>query len=89
MIEWFKCDVTEPPITADLIIEELKSIAENESIKDLQIYKFPFHTQSIERCVKLVTETASSLCGSYNRDGFIRNTMASLAIMPSFENKSN
>ncbi|GBM89665.1 hypothetical protein AVEN_2284-1 [Araneus ventricosus] len=89
MIDWFKCDVTEPPITADLIVEELKSIAENESMKDLEIYKFLFHTQLIERCVKLVSETASSVCGSYNRDGFIRNTMASRAIMPSFENKAN
>ncbi|GBN04612.1 hypothetical protein AVEN_214982-1 [Araneus ventricosus] len=24
MIDWFKCDVTEPPITADLTVEELK-----------------------------------------------------------------
>ncbi|GBM19097.1 hypothetical protein AVEN_236917-1 [Araneus ventricosus] len=36
MIDWFKCDVTEPPITADLTLEELQSIAENGSIKDIQ-----------------------------------------------------
>ncbi|GBN71692.1 hypothetical protein AVEN_162476-1 [Araneus ventricosus] len=29
MIDWFKCDVTELPITADLTVKELKSIAEN------------------------------------------------------------
>ncbi|GBM13661.1 hypothetical protein AVEN_148185-1 [Araneus ventricosus] len=37
MINWFKCDVTDPPITADLAVEELKSIAENGSIKDIPI----------------------------------------------------
>ncbi|GBN26634.1 hypothetical protein AVEN_102707-1 [Araneus ventricosus] len=68
MIDWFKCNVTEPPITVDLTVEELKSIAENGSVKDLQIYKFPCHTQSVERCIKLVAETASMVCESHNRD---------------------
>ncbi|GBN25375.1 hypothetical protein AVEN_61755-1 [Araneus ventricosus] len=79
VIDWFKCDVTEPPITSDLTVEELKSVAKNGSKKDLQIYKFPCYTQSVERCVKLVTEDASTACGSHNRDGFNRNTMALLA----------
>ncbi|GBM13456.1 hypothetical protein AVEN_40400-1 [Araneus ventricosus] len=89
MIDLFKYDVTEPPITADLTVEELKSIAENGSIKDLQFYKFPCHTQSVGHCVKLVTEAASTFCLSHDRDSFIRNTMASQAIMPSFEHKAN
>ncbi|GBL89419.1 hypothetical protein AVEN_225927-1 [Araneus ventricosus] len=85
----YKYDVTKPPITAELTIEDLKSIAENRSIKDLQNYKFPCHTQSVESCVKLVTEAASVICGSQNKYGFIRNTMASMAVMPSFEQKAN
>ncbi|GBM45722.1 hypothetical protein AVEN_162190-1 [Araneus ventricosus] len=89
MIDWFKCDDTEPPITDDLTVAELKSIAENASIKDLQIYKFPCHTQTVGHCVKLMTEAASTVCGSHSRDDFIRNTMASRAIMPSFEHKAN
>ncbi|GBM98404.1 hypothetical protein AVEN_100978-1 [Araneus ventricosus] len=89
MIDWFKCDDTETPITDDLKVEELKSIVENVSIKDLQIYKFPCHTQTVEHCVKFMTEAASTVCGSHNRDGFIKNTMASRAIMPSFEHKAN
>ncbi|GBO31740.1 hypothetical protein AVEN_89920-1 [Araneus ventricosus] len=89
MIDWFKCDVTEPPIADDLTIEELKSTAENASIKDLQIYKFPYHTQKVERCANLMTEAASTVCGSHSRESFIRNTMASRAIMPSFEHKAN
>ncbi|GBM43353.1 hypothetical protein AVEN_166097-1 [Araneus ventricosus] len=88
MIDWFKCYVTEPPITADITVKELKSIAENGSIKDLQIYKLLYHTQSVERYVKLVTEAASTVCGSHSRDGFIINTMASRAIMPSFDHKA-
>ncbi|GBN44838.1 hypothetical protein AVEN_142295-1 [Araneus ventricosus] len=89
MIDWFKCDVTEPPIADDLTIEELKSIAENASIKDLQTYKFPCHTQTVERCVKLMTEVTSTVCGSHNRDGYVRKTMASRQIMHSFEHKAN
>ncbi|GBL62145.1 hypothetical protein AVEN_225590-1 [Araneus ventricosus] len=89
MIDWLKCDVTEPPITDDLTVEELKSIAENASIKDLEIFKFPCHTKTVERCVKLMTEAASTVCGSHKRDGLIRNTMASRAIMPSFEHEAN
>lgn len=49
MIDWFKCDVTMSPTTADDTVEELNSNAENGSIKDLQIYKFPCHTQTVER----------------------------------------
>ncbi|GBL95628.1 hypothetical protein AVEN_24831-1 [Araneus ventricosus] len=78
----------QPPIS-DLTVEELKSIAENGFIKDLQIHKFPCHTQSVERCVKLVTEAASTVCRSHSRNGFITNTMASRAIRPSFEHKAN
>ncbi|GBM51875.1 hypothetical protein AVEN_186167-1 [Araneus ventricosus] len=62
MIDWFKCDVTEPPITDHLAVEEQKSIAENASIKDRQIYKFPCHSQSVESGIKLVTEAAGTVC---------------------------
>ncbi|GBM22069.1 hypothetical protein AVEN_137378-1 [Araneus ventricosus] len=89
MIYWFKCDVTEPPITTDPTVEELNTIAENGSTKDIQIYKFPCHTLSVERSAKLVTEALSTVCGSHNRVGFIRNTMALRTIMPSFEHKAN
>nr|CAI5825575.1 unnamed protein product [Callosobruchus analis] len=34
--------------------------------------KFPYHTQDIERCVKLVMEVSSAVCGQVSRDGFIR-----------------
>ncbi|GBO09594.1 hypothetical protein AVEN_108148-1 [Araneus ventricosus] len=41
MIDWFKCDVTEPPIRAELAVEELKSTAENGHLayKGLTFYK--------------------------------------------------
>ncbi|GBN69541.1 hypothetical protein AVEN_30549-1, partial [Araneus ventricosus] len=47
MIDWFMCDVTEPPITADLTVQELKSIAENRFINDIQICKFPCHIRLV------------------------------------------
>ncbi|GBO08268.1 hypothetical protein AVEN_206576-1 [Araneus ventricosus] len=54
MIDWFKFDVTEPPIKA-------------------------------MRCAKIMTEAASTVCGSHDRAGISRNTMASRKIMPPFE----
>ena len=50
--------------------------------------KFPCHTQAVERCVKLVTEASSKVCGHSARDGFIRATLLSRSAMPTFSHKS-
>jgi len=49
---------------------------------------FPSHTQSVERCVKLVTEAASYVCGLENRDKAIRSKLLARAINPKVQNKS-
>lgn len=88
LIYWPECEITESPITVPLSYEYLEKLGMENSIKDLVFYKFPCHTQAVERCVKLVIEASSKVYGVERREGYIRSTLASRGIMPSFENKS-
>jgi hypothetical protein len=51
--------------------------------------KYPCHTQAVERCVKLVTEASSAVCGAKSRDGFIRVRLESREKMPYFNTKAD
>ena len=46
--------------------------------------RFPCHTQSVERFVKLVTESCAAVCGTKSRDGFILCGLKSRELMPSY-----
>ena len=54
IIDWEKICITEPALTATLTDEEIKNIKE----KPLDVPRYPNHTQSVERCVKLVTDAS-------------------------------
>ncbi|CAG5020765.1 unnamed protein product [Parnassius apollo] len=87
LIKWQDCKITEPPLTYNLSDEFLKEIVKCglrtcQSIKD-----FPCHTQAVERCIKLVTEASSAVCGENKRDGFIRARLLSRQQMPNFDTK--
>ena len=71
MISW-SGHVTEPPVT------KLMSDAEITSARDqpLELPSFPCHSQSVERCVKLVTEACQSVCGYENRHALIVSRQA-------------
>ncbi|KAK4879050.1 hypothetical protein RN001_004865 [Aquatica leii] len=56
--------------------------------EEIEILKFPCHTQAVERCIKLVTEASSLVCGAEARDGFIRARISSRTAMPKFNTKS-
>ncbi|KAG7156141.1 hypothetical protein Hamer_G031741, partial [Homarus americanus] len=47
-------EVLEPPLTTNLTSQELRNLKETP----MQVPKWPSHTQSVERCVKMVTEAA-------------------------------
>ncbi|KAJ8869463.1 hypothetical protein PR048_028454, partial [Dryococelus australis] len=49
-------------------------------IKDIR--KFPCHTQAVERCVKLVPEASTKVCGREARDSDIRSTLLSRSVKP-------
>ncbi|KAG7156223.1 hypothetical protein Hamer_G031489, partial [Homarus americanus] len=47
-------EVLEPPLTTSLTSQELRNLKETP----MQVPKWPSHTQSVERCVKMVTKAA-------------------------------
>ena len=89
LIDWNTCILTPPPLMEKMTTEIISSLIRDENIPDFEFLKYPCHTQAVERCVKLVTEAAGKVCGHHNRDGYIRATLKSRAMMPIFETKQN
>lgn len=87
MIDWAVCPISEPPVIKSMTDAELKELIMTEVTPTVSFPKFPCHTQSVERHVKLVTEAAKTVCGQKSRDGFIRARIASRQLMPTFESK--
>lgn len=79
MIDWHDSNViyTEPPILMIYSIEQLNEMISEG--KNAMIFKelkhYPCHTQSVERAVKLVTQTSLKVSDEAKRDGVIRNTL--------------
>lgn len=92
LISWQDCNITEPPLTFKYSEKELKDMlisgcgTENENL--MAFPKLPCHTQTVERCVKLVTEASLAVCGHDARDGFIRSRLESRRLMPKFDTKA-
>ncbi|CAH1111186.1 unnamed protein product [Psylliodes chrysocephalus] len=61
LIDWQKTRITEPPLTFNITNETLDDIVTGKEA--LNFEKFPCHTQAVERCVKLVTEASTKVCG--------------------------
>ena len=81
--------ITEPPLTQTISIEQLTTAISNREIIEMDIKKLPCHTQAVERCIKLVTESASNVCGWSKRDGFVRTTLKSREMMKEYESKKD
>ena len=62
MISWQDTEVTEPLLTHKLTDKEIEDLIESKQM--IAFGHLPCHTQATERCVKLVTEASSSVCGS-------------------------
>ncbi|XP_060801595.1 uncharacterized protein LOC132902031 [Amyelois transitella] len=88
LITWQDCKITDPPLTSNLSDEALKEIVKSGLTTCQDIKDFPCHTQAVERCIKLVTEASSAVCGENKRDGFIRARLLSRRQMPNFETKN-
>ncbi|KAK4880966.1 hypothetical protein RN001_004285 [Aquatica leii] len=62
LIDWQKCEITEPPILSRISTQDLKDFINNpESSHRINFEKYPRHTQCVERCVKLVTKASQIL----------------------------
>ncbi|KAG7165705.1 hypothetical protein Hamer_G029161, partial [Homarus americanus] len=57
-------EVLEPPLTTSLTSQELRNLKETP----MQVPKWPSHTQSVERCVKMVTEAAGYVYSHERRE---------------------
>lgn len=90
MIDWQdkNLSLTEPPLLQFLEIRDIEKII-NEVVKTFDFTKFPCHTQSVERGVKITTEAASSVAGNKAREGFIAAKINSRQIMPKFNSKKD
>lgn len=85
LIFWQECEISAPPILRQMSDDELRIKAKEQSF---DIIDFPCHTQSVERCVKLVTEASLIVTDATARDGLIRNRLKSRAEMPNFGHKN-
>ena len=90
LLNWKDCKVTVPPILLDMSEEQLQGLVTYRSLTpDRELWRFPCHTQGVERCVKLVTEATAAVCGTKNRDGFIGARLRSRELLPTFESKKD
>ncbi|KAG7166416.1 hypothetical protein Hamer_G005513 [Homarus americanus] len=60
-------EVLEPPLTTSLTSQELRNLKETP----MQVPKWPSHTQSVERCVKMVTEAAGHVYSHERREDLL------------------
>lgn len=89
VIQWNNCILSPPPILENLTTEDISFNMNRIDVPQFDYLNYPCHTQAVERCVKLVTESANKVCGKDNREGYIHATLLSRSSMPSFDCKAN
>ena len=75
----------EPPATVSLTSETIKSLMDEGGVHQFPI--FPAHSQTVERCVKLVSEASSMVCGEEKRHDFINTKILARQLRPDFSSK--
>ena len=88
LIDWATCKISTPLIMRNVTTQGLEELNTNV-LPEFKLIKFLCHKQSVERIVKLVTESCTKVCGEENRESFIRTSLFSRSTMPSFDNKSH
>ncbi|KAJ8896749.1 hypothetical protein PR048_002094 [Dryococelus australis] len=73
----------------DVCDDEIKLLINSETKAIRDIKKLPCHTQAVERCVKLVTEASTKVCGHEVRDGDIKSALLLRLVMPDLSQKSD
>ncbi|GBN97267.1 hypothetical protein AVEN_25184-1 [Araneus ventricosus] len=73
----------------DLSEDYIKSLINSDTTPIREIQKFSCHMQTVERCIKLVTEASNKVCGREARDDYIRATLKSRSVMPNFSKKAD
>ena len=83
IISWQDEDRTEPPITKHILTETIQKGSRMVSPPCPHIPRFPCHTQSVERTVKVVTD----VFGNQNRHRDIQGIFRGRSVMHKFETK--
>ncbi|GBL91680.1 hypothetical protein AVEN_108312-1 [Araneus ventricosus] len=86
LMHWSNCVVTEPPLTMHIKDEDLKEMCKEEQFPVLTFEEYLCHTQSVERCFKLISEAAMKVCGETARDGYISAKLQARKELPTFDN---
>ena len=68
LIDWQNSLISEPPILCNNSADDIEMFVVSGDTPLIDFTKYPCHTQAVERCVKLVTEACSSVCGVKARD---------------------
>ena len=87
LINWQQTPISEPPIFVNNSADDIEMFVASGDTPLMDFPKYSCHTQAVERCVKLVTELSSSVCGVKARDGFIRVRFEFRKIMPILRSK--
>lgn len=87
LVTWKDIDRHSPPVMDNISDQQIRGFF-NNSDDVVVLPHFPCHTQAVERCVKLVTESSAAVTGEHQRDGFIRSRIESRKIMKTFNTKS-
>lgn len=94
MIDLENTEITSPPILESIEVssnnlEMLAAGKITEIAPEIELNDIPCHTQSVERCVKIVTEASESVTDDEKRLGWILNTLSSRNIMSTFKSKKD
>lgn len=91
LVQWNNMDRFDPPLLKNVSDEKLVTLIKSNVVEQdaFDIPRLPCHTQSTERCIRLVTEASVAVCGEEQRDGFILAGIESRSIVKAFHTKSD
>ena len=85
MIDWKKIIVWEPRMLEALTLEQIESSLHTP----ISFPKYPCHSQTVERMVKLVTEVATSVFGEERQQGKVLTVLASRKSRKAYDTKKD
>nr|CAI5856215.1 unnamed protein product [Callosobruchus analis] len=85
LIDWQNYELSEPPILASIPNDHLNQLI--KTVPEMDLVRFPSHTQVVERMVKVVSEASLVVSGAESIDGYVMAKLHSRSEMPVFETK--
>jgi len=88
LINWQNEQVSEPPLLKNIPSEDIQKKIRDKTMPGLTNSGIPWHSQVVERMIKLMTEASSKVCGENEREGFITVTLESRKNLAKFDTKN-